>query len=366
MQTLYLKEEFLPQFLATLSKDYEIYLPFKVKGKTAKCDFGFQLPTDEYLNKRYSAQDEENIVFNPYRSVEPLRAFYTYPKERVATYFTAAKVSADTEKKVALLGVKNCDIFSLKIQDFVFLEGITTDPLYEKRRQETLIISGDCSAFKESCFCLALDINPHVVEGSDLNFSPLNDGFLVDVFSEKGSAVIRGSRNHFVPSTASQLAARDEKRNAVIARLKEHLAAHKIPRKDTLQKIVKAGHNSAVWLEESLRCVECGGCNLMCDTCHCFLLSDDRFGKANEKIRHWDACLYLNFVRVAGGANPNKYRHQRLRFRYLKKFDFFPDNLGLNACCGCGRCIDVCPGKIDIRYILRRLYEENEKSLSAV
>jgi len=101
----------------------------------------------------------------------------------------------------------------------------------------------------------------------------------------------------------------------------------------------------------------------MCDTCHCFLLSDDRFGTINEKIRVWDACLYQNYAKVAGGANPNKYRYQRLRYRYTKKFDFFPDNLGLSACCGCGRCIDVCPGKIDIRYILKRL--SDEKSLSA-
>ncbi|MBI4982929.1 MAG: 4Fe-4S dicluster domain-containing protein [Candidatus Omnitrophica bacterium] len=54
----------------------------------------------------------------------------------------------------------------------------------------------------------------------------------------------------------------------------------------------------------------------------------------------------------------------RLRNRYLKKFDFFIDNLGEQGCCGCGRCIDVCPGKIDIRYILRKLYEE--KYISAV
>jgi len=25
------------------------------------------------------------------------------------------------------------------------------------------------------------------------------------------------------------------------------------------------------------------------------------------------------------------------------------------ACCGCGRCIEVCPGKIDIREVLKDL-----------
>jgi sulfhydrogenase subunit beta (sulfur reductase) len=47
-----------------------------------------------------------------------------------------------------------------------------------------------------------------------------------------------------------------------------------------------------------------------------------------------------------------------LRNRYLKKFDFFVDNIGSQACCGCGRCVDVCPGKIDIRHILQSFNEE--------
>jgi ferredoxin len=102
-------------------------------------------------------------------------------------------------------------------------------------------------------------------------------------------------------------------------------------------------------------CVECGGCNFICDTCHCFLLSDKGDAKENKKLRTWDSCQYANYARVAGGANPLKLRAQRLRFRFTKKFDFFVDNLGMPACCGCGRCIEVCPGKIDIREVLKDL-----------
>jgi ferredoxin len=363
MQTLYIKEELLLDFLQTLNRDYRLYVPYKVNGKAVKCDFGFQLPVDDYILKRYSPDDKEPLGFNPYRTVEPLRTFYTYPKEKLVTYFKGADDNPTIEKKTAILGVKNCDIFSLKIQDFVFLEGVTKDPLYEKRRQDTLIIAGDCTAFKEACFCVALAINPYPAEGFDLNFSPLNDGFLVDVGSDKGGAAIKAAQGCFIAASSAQVSARAQKRASVVEKLGQHLAPHKIPQKEILQEIVKKGHNSGVWSEQALTCVECGGCNLMCDTCHCFLLADERFGNVNEKVRLWDACLYQNFARVAGGANPNKYRHQRLRFRYTKKFDFFPDNLGLVGCCGCGRCIDVCPGKIDIRYILKRLYDE--KSVSA-
>jgi ferredoxin len=50
-----------------------------------------------------------------------------------------------------------------------------------------------------------------------------------------------------------------------------------------------------------------------------------------------------------------KRRFQRLRNRYIKKFSFFPDNINLNACTGCGRCVEACPAKIDIRRILKNL-----------
>ena len=108
-----------------------------------------------------------------------------------------------------------------------------------------------------------------------------------------------------------------------------------------------------------LTCVECGGCNFICNTCHCFLLSDTGDESKNKKLKLWDSCQYANYSRVAGGANPLKARYQRLRFRFTKKFDFFMDNLGMPACCGCGRCIEVCPGKID----LREVWKDLEKKL---
>jgi ferredoxin len=118
---------------------------------------------------------------------------------------------------------------------------------------------------------------------------------------------------------------------------------------------MKDGFALDTWKEFMLPCVECGGCNLICDTCHCFLLADRKSDGINAKVRIWDSCLYANYARVAGGANPLKLRAQRLRNRFLKKFDFFVDNLGMPACCGCGRCIEVCPGKIDIREVLKDL-----------
>ncbi len=340
----YLKKNCWLDFLDGLSKEYEIYLPLKKRGKELPCDFNFKLPCHEYHLEIFSRLEKEEIVYNEYRTVEPLRTFFSPPKERLNL--------PPPHKKTAIFGVKNCDLFSLKIQDYVFLQGEASDPFYKMRRENSLLIAGDCLAFKESCFCLALDINPFAVEGFDLNLSPLEDGFLVEAVSVKAMDAVKTISSLFSPATANQIANRDKKREFLVKRLTDHLTPHKIPPKGMLQDIVRKGYDAGLWQEEASRCVECGGCNLVCDTCHCFLLSEDRFGNAHERVRLWDACLYANFAKVAGGANPMKYRYQRLRNRYLKKFDFFPDNLGLAACCGCGRCIEVCPARIDIRKIL--------------
>jgi ferredoxin len=358
METYFLKAKDIFRFYDRISCDFELYVPVKIEiPPRLKCDYGFSLPCDDYLLKKYSELNKEEIVFNEYRTIEPTRTFLTSAKEEICSYFEG-ETKKPKEKPLALCGIKNCDLFSLKIQDFVFLGGNEPDSLYEEKRENALIISSDCTNFKEACFCKVFDINPHVSEGFDINLSPLNDGYLVDVGSEKAKKIVESIKDILTPALAGQLSARQAKRDSVIKRLQGHLSHHKIPKKDTLQDIVLSGYNSPVWQEQVLTCVECAGCVFMCNTCHCFLLTDERCVENAKRLRIWDSCMFKNFAKVAGGANPLKMRYMRLRNRYLKKFDFFIDNLGIQACCGCGRCIEVCPGKIDIRYILRKLYEE--------
>jgi len=356
MDRFFLRREKLFDFLDLINELYSLYIPLKREGKAISCEYGFNLPSEDYILKDYSSLKKEDIIYNPYRTIEPIKSFFTYPKERIFTYFQEES-PISKNKKIAIFGVKNCDLFSLKIQDFVFWEGVEIDSLYKERRENTLIISSDCLSFKETCFCLAYDINPYPEEGFDLNFSLINEGFLIEVGSEKGKEILESKKSLFGSANSAQREVISLKRERLINELKEHLRAHGIPSKDILQEIVKNGYESDIWKKEVFTCVECGGCNFICDTCHCFLLSDERYGTVNEKVRIWDSCQYASFAKVAGGANPLNTRAKRLRNRFLKKFDFFKDNLGIQACCGCGRCIEVCPGKIDIREILRELAE---------
>ncbi len=345
MQCHYITRENFKKLLDSISANYNIYAP--------------QATGDDYYNKRYSdIPQEAPLIFNEYRTVEPFKSFLFLAQSKVAQFFSPEE--GKEEKPLFIVGVKSCDLFSLKIQDFVFKDGQVKDDFYIKRREQMFVIASDCTGYKEVCFCLSLGINPFPEVDFDLNTSPLKDGYLVTVGSEKGKLLVSQNNSYFEIANDAQIGIQNTKRQSLVKKLKAHLEPQKIPPSESIPNIVKKGYNSNIWKNEVLTCVECGACNFICCTCHCFLLSDRQKDTVNERFRSWDACLYQNFARVAGGANPLKRRYQRLRNRYIKKFSFFPDNINLNACTGCGRCVEACPAKIDIRRILRDLGIEVE------
>lgn len=342
-ETYYIESANLESFLSRLHRDFSVFVPVKDEEAPSR--------EQDYRYRKYNPSRE--FEFNPYRVVEPLKSFFTPPLEKVAEYFRAEKEIPQLERRAVIVGLKSCDLAAHRIQDFVFLEGVEVDALYRVRRENLVLVSSDCTSFKEVCFCLAMDVVPHPTQGFDLNLSPIADGYLVEVGSAKGERLIEPYREYFAPAKDAQLAAREKKRTQLIERLKRHLLPQDIPAVASLQPMMKEGYLAETWQQFMLTCVECGGCNLICDTCHCFLLSDRQGEGRFRKARLWDSCLYANYARVAGGANPLKTRAQRLRNRFMKKFDFFIEQLGFPACCGCGRCIEVCPGKIDIREVLK-------------
>jgi len=342
---LYIETSQFNDFLKSLRNRFQVFSP-QPKTQTFTQE-------NDYSYKRLSA--ESPFVFNPYRAVEPLKTFFTQAEEKMGRYFSGEDKVVDLQEKTIVFGVKSCDIAGHRIQDFVFLEGVEVDAVYRLRRENTILVSGDCTDYKSVCHCLAWDILPYPSWGFDLNISPLNDGYVVEAGSDKGEELLEAHKDLFLQVKDAQIAGRRAKRESLIDRLRRHLLPQGLVHKEDVQRLVKEGYFAGTWQEFMLTCVECGGCNFICDTCHCFLLSDIRGAQQHKKIRSWDSCQYANYARVAGGANPLKLRAQRLRFRFTKKFDFFVDNLGIPACCGCGRCIEGCPGKIDIREVLKDL-----------
>jgi sulfhydrogenase subunit beta (sulfur reductase) len=116
-------------------------------------------------------------------------------------------------------------------------------------------------------------------------------------------------------------------------------------------------YHADIWEELGQRCLSCGACSMVCPTCYCYDVADEvELGSRDgSRVRIWDSCLYSSHALVAGGENFRKSRASRIKFRFYHKQRGFVAEYGRPSCIGCGRCIEVCPVKIDIIEVLNML-----------
>ena len=336
---LFIKRGDFIKLLESLSGDYRVFVPSRKGDSIAFTAFG---------------ESEEDYVIGEFRSFEPLKAFYFLGREKVAIDFSPENPRND--KPPCIVGVKSCDLKGLKILDFVFMnDDEYGDPTYIKARTGGLIISADCTKAAETCFCTSMGVNPWPETEYDINLSPADEGFVVEIGSDKGQNVIDDHMALFQEANEENIHSRDHNRLVLKQHIEKNVRKKKIPPVERLQRVVRKYYESDIWSEEAASCVECGACNVICPTCHCFFLYDQKSESSLARYRVWDSCMIKDFARVAGGENPRNRLWMRLRNRFEKKFDYFPAVADEIACTGCGRCIAACPGKIDIRQVLARL-----------
>jgi FixJ family two-component response regulator/ferredoxin len=335
-----------PEMLKGLGR--EVYVP-RGSEKGLRYSLAGQLPGKE-------------VVWGGIRPVDPLKVFFFDPRRRVAVYPApwSELVSGGEagELRRVIAGVKRCDFHALSLLDKVFLEGDFVDPFYKAARENTLIVTTDCSDPGPSCSCVLMGLNPFCEEGFDLNVSEVSDGLIVEAGSDRGRNVVETIKERAKEVSPSNLVEREERRRRVQELMKARLADF-LP-EEPYEELVKRAADSPVWDECAVKCVGCAACTQICPTCHCFFLFEQAQRQARlegryEIIRAWDSCQYPAFARVAGGANPRKSVAGRFLHRYTDKFVDFKEAYGAYGCTGCGRCIDVCMGKIDMREVLWKL-----------
>ena len=335
----YISSSNFAKFLENLKNDYDVYVPVK--------------KDDQYFYKKY-IDFTDDIVISEVRAFEPLKSFFFRAREIVAENFKS-DIPQKIQKPFCIVGVKACDLKGLQIQDYVFENHDYQDPFYIDMRKNNLIISADCTSTIDTCFCLALNVKPYPLENFDINLSVVGEDFVVEVGSQKGKILIEKYSSLFEEVKEGFISQRDKQRKKVIKEVEENIKQNDIPNQDSFKNIIERGYESNIWADEANNCVECGACNTICPTCHCFLLYDQKSENKMARLRIWDSCMIKDFAQVAGGANPRPELWMRLRNRFEKKFDFFPKVADIYACTGCGRCISACPAKIDIRKILNGL-----------
>ena len=300
-------------------------------------------------------KEPAEIVLFEARPVEPIKLFFYFPSESVATL---PEVPVGNEKRRILLGVKACDLEALKVADYIYRQGEVVDPNYANRRDQTLIISSDCTNPCPTCFCTLHGRAPYSREGFDLNLSPLGSEVLIEVGSPRGEEFVKDLKSRLTVANEADIKKSTENRQNCQNKVDEinKLFRHRHPYSETVRKAADA----SAWKKYGQEmCVQCHACNLGCPTCYCFSFADSSAtGEGMKRFKNWDSCITASFGRMASGANPRPMRWERFRYHYYHKFDFLNTSLGFDACTGCGRCIDGCLGKIDKRQVLVDLEKE--------
>ncbi|MGD0309897.1 MAG: 4Fe-4S dicluster domain-containing protein [Acidobacteriota bacterium] len=347
MKILKIPKPNLDLFMTVLPAFGEVYAPVK-RGE----GFVFAQPS------RWS-----DVQMKYPRTILPPKKFLLPPRE-VTFVFNPQEgyrdLVAEAAKPIVLFGVHPYDIFGLNILDRVFAQGKYVDPYYMARRQSTTIIGVD---FEPDDKHFAYSMNADFVEsGFDLFFSDIGDAYLVLVGTSRGDDIVLMSGCLLQEPTEEDFA--EYKRRSGLRRsaYKTRLELGELP------EILEMEYHSKIWDEMGERCLSCGSCSAVCPTCYCFDVNDDLelVGRAGSRVRSWDSCLFKTHALVAGGENFRSSRASRIKFRYYHKQRGFVAEYGRPSCVGCGRCVTICPAKIDIVTVIETIRGERDESSSSV
>jgi ferredoxin len=326
-----------------LGEDYDVYAP-DAEGATLR-----RLSFDP-------EREETPVPFPAARMPRPLKPLWIPSAKIVSRWTPKGPADGPAARPRAVVGAKACDLAALDILDRVLRDAAYTEPTWCAARDQNLVVSGDCTACRDSCFCTTLGGKPWATEGFDLNLAPSGEGYLVEPGSERGEALLARHADFLREASAAEVERRDDLRREVEASVRRQNAAW--PVHDPFDVSVEKNLKTRIWGKLAARCVECNACNTVCPTCHCFLLFDRPTEEGSARVSQWDSCFHAGYARMAGGGTPRLQLTERFKNHYYHKFVSFPRNWGVTACTGCGRCVDACMGRIDKRECLHRLEAE--------
>ena len=247
--------------------------------------------------------------------------------------------------KYALIGVRSCDIHALHALDKVFNTGEFSEPIYNERRRNALIVAVNCTHPGGTCFCNSMNTGPEAKSGFDIVLTEvLRNGhhyFIAAAESKKG--------HDFLDRMACRKAGEEERR--LTRRLLDNATKQMGRTIDTanLKSIFYEKFEHPRWEKIMERCLTCGNCTMVCPTCFCNTIEDTNSldGEYAERWRKWDSCFNREFSYMHGGSiRPSE--KSRYRQWLTHKMSTWMDQFGVFGCVGCGRCITWCPVGIDI------------------
>lgn len=318
----------LPALLAALQRYGEVYGPV---GKNGSAVFA---PVSSAADL---ALDYATTVLPPKKLlVRPIETLFSVRRQKG---FQIREVAPVTDQ--VIFGLHSCDLAALKLLDKVYL-GDFPDPLYRRRREQTLTVAMSCASPPyDNCFCASMGTGPSPSDGYDLLLTDLGDSLLLELGSARGMAAIADLDFRVAPPEA--VGQKKKLVDGAIARMPRAIDT------DGLPQLMNANFGHPYWTKLKDECLACGNCVLSCPSCYCYNVLD-RVGldtSTVQRTRTWDGCLLLEFAEVHGG-NFRKERDARVKQWMYHKLSYWVDQHGSFGCVGCGRCISACPAGIDV------------------
>lgn len=247
-----------------------------------------------------------------------------------------------------LVGVHPCDLAGLDMLEQAYNQP-PADGRWAANRQCATVIGVDCLP-DDYCFCHSMG-TAGTRSQCDLFLTPLEDGYLIEVYSSAGADLLKGAPV-WEANQAQIRAAKDHLR-----RKQEMMSAAISADFEQIAGILAERELGPLWEAVAKRCYSCGSCNTTCPACFCFK-TRDAFAlnfKKGQRSRVWDSCQLEDFAVVAGGFNYREKRWQRVRHRWQRKFLYLYRQFGRPYCTGCGRCSRACTADINMAEITNRI-----------
>ncbi|HIG94668.1 MAG: hydrogenase [archaeon GW2011_AR13] len=301
MQKILLKEN-LNELIKTWIKKYEIIAPVK-----------------ESKISRFKKINSPNEIYDCLLTDIPAKTHFMPEGETLLEHKDKKTIEIEGKiKKTILFGLRKCDLNAIQVVDKVMF-----DKNYINKRKNTTLVGFFCENPDKYCFCNSMELQDFY----DLYFYPQGKNYIISIGSKKGEELVKH-----------------------LPELKKEI---KIPNPKNFKKLntldIEKYYRDERWKADVRKCLSCTACTAYCPTCNCFdikeLINSDI--KTIQSKRFHSSCMSKNFSLVAGGKSFRDSRTSRFKHFVFHKVLYFKKQKGRPMCIGCGRCLRVCPTKID-------------------